>query len=134
MTVRPISALHPPLQFLILAALCIAIVGVGYVVAVAVITLVFGADTLRALTQLNIAVPHVTDALWILQIVGTTLPLLLTPVVFARVIVKEPGVYLKTNFEFDVRLLLIVLLSSLFRYPCSKYYPTSIKNWYCPYF
>ncbi|GAC1308241.1 MAG: hypothetical protein NVSMB24_21580 [Mucilaginibacter sp.] len=58
--------------------------------------------------QMKFTAPHVIDALWIIQIGGTTLPILAAPIFYAFVVVREPGDYLKPGFRFPWVLLLLV--------------------------
>jgi membrane protease YdiL (CAAX protease family) len=109
MTVNTYNRLHPSLQFLILTGIVIIMVAIGYLIAAGIIVIVYDVDVLMELAQLRLSTPETVNALWILQIVSTTIPLLIAPVFFAYVIVREPSEYLKPSFKFPWQLLLIVL-------------------------
>jgi membrane protease YdiL (CAAX protease family) len=52
---------------------------------------------------------------------GTSLPLLITPVFFAYVIVRNPDDYLKTTFHFPWMLIVIVFLTMFLASPLMEY-------------
>jgi membrane protease YdiL (CAAX protease family) len=81
---------------------------VGYFIGAGIITWLYGVDTLTAIAQQNFSVPHVVNALWVLQLVSTTIPIIAVSLLFAYAIVREPQEYLKLNFRFPLLLLVIV--------------------------
>ena len=95
MTDKAYNQLHPALQFLIFIGLTLVIIFIGNLIGAAIDIVLYGLQALRDIAQLNFTSPNVIKALWIMQITGTTLPILATPVFFAFVIVKEPVDYLK---------------------------------------
>ncbi|WP_121808550.1 CPBP family intramembrane glutamic endopeptidase [Mucilaginibacter kameinonensis] len=103
------SQITPSLQFIILIALTIGLLIVCSLIAAGIIGAIFGTQTLTDTFTFNVHNPHVGAALWTLQIISTTLPLYLTPVIFARFIVKEPVDYLKVTPKFPPVLLLLIL-------------------------
>jgi membrane protease YdiL (CAAX protease family) len=103
------SQIKPALQFLIFTAIFIGVLILGNIIGAAMVTAIYGLKTLVAVGNLNTASPHFVNALWVLQITGTTLPIFGAPVFFSYVIVKEPGNYLKTSFNFPWVLVLLVL-------------------------
>jgi uncharacterized protein len=108
MTSNPANHLHPSLQFLILVAITIAVVLVGNLIGAVIVAAFYGLDMVMNIAQLDLSTPGSVNALWILQIVGTTIPLLITPLVFARFVVKQPREYLKPSFNFPWAMLVIV--------------------------
>jgi len=74
-----------------------------------IIAALYGLKTFGAIMNLNFTNPNTINALWILQIVSTTIPIFAAPVFFSYVIVREPGDYLKTSFRFSWILLVLVL-------------------------
>jgi membrane protease YdiL (CAAX protease family) len=78
-------------------------------IAAGIIGVVFGTKTLGDALAFNTQNPHAGAALWTLQIISTTLPLFVAPLVFARFIVKEPADYLKATFKFPPVLLILIL-------------------------
>jgi membrane protease YdiL (CAAX protease family) len=103
------SQITPFLQFIILIALTIGMLIVCGLVAAGIIGVIFGSQTLTDTFTFNTRNPHVGAALWTLQIISTTLPLYLAPVIFARCIVREPVDYLKITPKFPPVLLLLIL-------------------------
>ncbi|MEO3405854.1 CPBP family intramembrane glutamic endopeptidase [Mucilaginibacter sp. CAU 1740] len=103
------SQITPILQFVILSAGTIGLVFIFSLIAAGIITVIFGAGTLADTFAFNTHNPHIGPALWTLQIISTTLPLFLTPLLFARFIVKEPQTYLKATAKFPPVLLLLIL-------------------------
>ncbi|NNU33361.1 hypothetical protein HK413_02825 [Mucilaginibacter sp. S1162] len=81
---------HPSLQFVIFIGITIGIIGVGYLAGAAIVIGLYGIDTLLAISKLNFTNPNVANALWIIQILSTTLPIFVASVVFAYFIVKNP--------------------------------------------
>lgn len=141
MTVNTYKRIHPSLQFLILIGLVIIIVAVGYLIGAGIIIILYDADVLMELAQLRLSNPDTVNALWILQVVSTTIPLLIAPVFFAYAIVKEPQEYLKPSFKFPWQLLLIVLCVMLISSPLIEFlsnlnqkmvlpsYLSSVQQW-----
>lgn len=112
---------HPSLQFLILVVLAIGIILAGNIIGILLVMALYGLDMVLNITQLNFSQAGTVNALWILQIIGTTIPLFLTPIVFARWIVKQPGEYLKPSFRFPWALLLIVFAVMLVSSPLIEF-------------
>jgi len=108
MTSNPANRLHPSLQFLILSLITVGVVLLGNVIGAAIVGGIYGLDMVLNVAQLNLSAPGTVNALWILQIIGTTLPLLIVPLIFARFVVKQPQEYLKPSFKFPWQLLFIV--------------------------
>lgn len=108
MTSNPANRLHPSLQFLILIAITIGVILIGNLIGAAVVAAFYGLDIVFNIAQLDFSAPGTVNALWILQILGTTIPLLIAPLVFARFVVKQPDEYLKPSFNFPWTLIVIV--------------------------
>jgi len=99
---------HPSLQFLVFIALTIGIIGAGYLIGAAIVMGLYGVNTVVDLAQLNLANPNAVTGLWILQIVSTTIPIVVSSLIFAYWIVKSPQEYLKQSFKFPLMLPVIV--------------------------
>jgi uncharacterized protein len=108
MTLSPADRLHPSLQFLILVAITIGVILVGNLIGAAVVIAFYGLDMVLNIAQLDFSTPGTVNALWIMQILGATIPLLIVPLVFARGVVKQPREYLKPSFNFPWTLIVIV--------------------------
>jgi membrane protease YdiL (CAAX protease family) len=115
------STIHPGLQFLIFAGVFLIILFVGNLIGAGIVMALYGLKTLMAITSMNTTTPHFLAALWILQITGTTLPILGAAVFFATVIVREPRGYLKTTFKFSWILLILVFAIMFCSNPIIEY-------------
>ena len=111
------SDIYPLLQLLIIFFFLIFVPGIGYFIAKGITTLLYGAQTWADVGAFNIANPNVKNGLWILQIVSTTIPLFVIPVLFARFIVRDTPTYLKSTFNFPPVLLVLVFAIMLFSSP-----------------
>ena len=109
MTDGPEERMHPSVQFLLLIVICIGVMIAGALIAGAYISAVFGFRTFMEMGSLGTnSPPYVLASLWILQILSTTIPLFVAPVLFARYVVKQPFEYLKAD---------IAVLNSKAKYP-----------------
>jgi len=117
MTEKPYNQIHPALQFLIFIILFIVVLFAGTMVGAGIVMALYGLKTLMAVGTLSVTAPHFINALWILQLTGTTLPIFATPVFFARVIVRDPKDYIKPGFGFPWMLFPLVLLIMLLSNP-----------------
>jgi membrane protease YdiL (CAAX protease family) len=100
--------LTPPLQLLTLIGVTIALILLGSFIAGGYIAARYGKGVLGQIEASQLNSPVAINAMWILQIMSMTVPLLLTPVIFGRFIMKEPDAYLKTNIRFPIVLLMMV--------------------------
>jgi membrane protease YdiL (CAAX protease family) len=116
MTENAKNQLSPYLQFLAFIAITFVIIGIGYLIGAGIVMLLFGTKTLSAIAELNLGGPNVANGLWILQVVSTTIPIMVAAVLFAQFIVKDPEAYLKNNFKFawvlPVIIFCVMLISS----------------------
>jgi uncharacterized protein len=108
MTINQRTQPSPPIQLVLFIAISIGVILTGYLIGALVIFAVYGLETLMQLAQLNLSNPDTINALWILQVVSTTIPLFIAPVFFAYVIVKEPRDYLRPTWNFPPMLLVLV--------------------------
>jgi membrane protease YdiL (CAAX protease family) len=117
MIINTNNRLHPSLQFLIFISVTIGLIVVGYLIGTAIIVPLYGIDTLTAIAQQDLSAPNIANALWILQIVSTTIPIIAAAIIFAYAIVKNPQEYLKTSFKFSWLLLVVIFCVMLFLSP-----------------
>jgi uncharacterized protein len=108
MTINQRTQPSPAIQLILFIGITIGAILLGYVLGALVIFAVYGLDTLMQLAQLNLSNPDTINALWILQVVSTTIPLFIAPIFFANVIVKEPREYLRPAWGFPPVLLVLV--------------------------
>ncbi|CAM3877363.1 CPBP family intramembrane glutamic endopeptidase [Mucilaginibacter galii] len=100
--------LSPPLQLLTLISITIALIFLGGIVGGGYITARYGTVVLQQIKASQLNSPDAIEAMWILQIMSMTVPLLIIPVIFGRFVMKEPDAYLKTNIRFPLVLLMMV--------------------------
>ncbi|MDB4927489.1 CPBP family intramembrane glutamic endopeptidase [Mucilaginibacter sp.] len=125
---------RPSLQFLIFIALTIGIIGVGYLIGAAAVIGLFGANVLMDIARLNLTDPNAANALWILQIVSTTIPIITASVIFAYAIVKDPKEYLKSTFKFPWILLVITFCVMVISSPLIEYLSNINQKMVLPHF
>lgn len=111
------SQITPLLQFIILAAGTIVLVFILSLIATGLIWVFFGEKTFTDAISFNTQNPKMAQALWLLQVIGTTLPLFLAPLLFAKFIAREPDTYLKPTFKFQPVLLVFILAIMVFASP-----------------
>jgi uncharacterized protein len=96
--------ISPGVQFIIFTA-----IGIGILIVCNILVLAFyGFKGTADIISLKPSTPHLVVSLWVIQFLGTTLPILAAPVLFAFVIVREPRNYIKPGFRFPWQLLLVV--------------------------
>ena len=104
-------------QLITITGITFGLVIVFSFIAAGIILAIFGFKTLSDTFSFNTQNPHITTALWLLQIVSTTLPLFIAPVLFARYIINQPAEYLKTSFKFSPILLIVIFTVMLCSMP-----------------
>jgi len=113
--------IRPALQFFILIGLLIGLLIAGSSIGIVFISAKYGLNALTDVLQSKTNVPHADTILWILQFTGTTFPILITPIIFSYLIVKEPEDYMKNHFHFPLTLIVIVLLAMVASMPVIEY-------------
>ena len=109
MIAKPHQQQSAPLQLLIFIGISLGAILIGYLIGMGVIMGLYGIDIIMQIARLDLSNPNAVNALWILQIISTTIPLFIAPVFFAYVIVKEPQAYLRTTVQFPWGLLMLTL-------------------------
>ncbi|MVN90202.1 CPBP family intramembrane glutamic endopeptidase [Mucilaginibacter aquatilis] len=107
----------PALQFAAFIGITIALLLLGNIIALAFIAVKYGANGLMEFVSIDLTSPIVTQNLWILQVAGTTIPILLIPIVFAKLLTRQPSNYLKVSASFPSMLMLIVLATMVVSMP-----------------
>jgi len=118
---KPVSTIHPTLQFLILAGIFIVFFVAGGVIGVGIVYVTYGLKTIAQIGTFNTAYPGVISAIWILQITSTTIPLFVGPLIFARFVMNEPAAYLKPTIKISPVLFLLVLVIMFFSAPVMEW-------------
>ena len=85
---------HPAAQFLIFTGIFLIVLIVGNLIGAGIATALYGINTVMSIAQGNLTSPHVVNALWIVQIAGTTIPIFSAAVFYAWVIAKDPQEYI----------------------------------------
>jgi hypothetical protein len=106
MTAYAYNRMHPVLQFLILICMTVFLILIGSVVGMLIVSTKYD-FSLADLRSLNPHSPNAATGLWILQICSGTLPLLISPILFAWLIMREPQEYLKTRFNISLLVMLL---------------------------
>ncbi|MDP9047227.1 MAG: CPBP family intramembrane metalloprotease [Bacteroidota bacterium] len=134
MTVQSHNQLHPALQFLIFILLLVAIIFIGNIIGAGIAVALYGIHAVMDIAQLKFTEPHVINALWIIQIAGTTLPILAAPIFFAFVIAREPRDYLKPDFRFPWVLMLLVFVIMFVSTPLIEFLSNINQKMVLPHF
>ncbi|HTI60358.1 CPBP family intramembrane glutamic endopeptidase [Mucilaginibacter sp.] len=117
----PHKQIHPGLQFLILMGILIATIIAGNFIAGAIVVVRYGTDTLLDIANLKLGSQQVQSSLWTIQFIGTTLPILVTPIIFAYRIVHDPDDYIKHHFDYPRMLMAVVFVAMLAVFPFIQY-------------
>lgn len=125
---------HPSLQFLVFITLTIGIIGSGYLIGAAIVMGLYGVNTVVDLAKLNLANPNAVTSLWILQIVSTTIPIIVSSLIFAYLIVKNPQEYLKQSFKFTPLLIVIVFCVMFISSPLIEFLSNINQKMVLPHF
>jgi len=118
---KSVSTIHPTLQFLILAGITLGLMLVGVVIGAVIIIPIYGLQAISHLATFDTTYPGVINAIWVLQITSTTIPLFVGPLIFARFVVNEPQDYLKATTKVSPLLFLLVLVIMFFSSPLMEW-------------
>lgn len=138
MTITPDYRMHPAKQFLLFWAIVIVTMFIGTVIGLAFIKVLYGQGPFNEVKTGVIESPQAHNALWILQLTGMTLPLFLSAVFFAYVVMRDQDNYLKPHFEFNPLLLLVALLIMVVSMPVMEWVgninqqinvPQAMRDW-----
>lgn len=107
----------PALQFLVFVLIILIAIFLGNLAGLGIIVAVYGLPTVMDILHMQFTAPNVVPAIYILQLVSTTIPIFAAPVFFAQVIVKEPLPYLKPSFRFPWMLVVVVFFIMMISSP-----------------
>jgi len=113
--------IHPVIQFLILMGLFVGALLGGVIVSMVLIIVLYGEPTLTQSMAFNTLAPHVVTSIWILQILSTTFPLFVAPFIFGKMIMDEPGEYLKPRINIPAIFFLMVIAIMFVSSPFMEY-------------
>jgi len=117
----PRKQMHPALQFVTLFLMVATLMVFGSVIGGGIAMAKYGVGVITDIQKLNTSGANVVSALWLIEFFGTTLPILITPIFFSYVMVREPDVYIKHNFHFPWLLIVIVLLAMVAAMPLIEF-------------
>jgi membrane protease YdiL (CAAX protease family) len=107
MVKKPVNQLPPGLQLAIYLGLSVGTIFLFNLIGLVVIILIYGLKLVDQISHMNFSDPHMQQALYVLQFISTTIPIMLAPLFFARYIVNHPADYLKPSFRFHWLLLIV---------------------------
>jgi uncharacterized protein len=97
----------PARQFLYFVVIFAGVFVVFNVLGILAVGLIYGFGLIMDIARLNFSNPDSIPALYLLQIVTTTIPIFAAPVVFAAWVMRKPEEYLKIKRSFSPILLVI---------------------------
>ncbi|MDO3641822.1 CPBP family intramembrane glutamic endopeptidase [Mucilaginibacter sp. L3T2-6] len=113
--------IRPGVQFLIFTGIFIGFFIAGNLIGAGLVLAIFGQKTFLALGTLNFTAPHFMPAIWILQIAGTTLPILVSAIFFSAVIVRDIPGYIKPRLHFPWGLMVLILAAMFVGLPLIEF-------------
>jgi membrane protease YdiL (CAAX protease family) len=102
------SDISPAIQFAIFCGVTLGLLIAGSLLATGAVYLFYGYGTLKNFMAMNLALPKTVSAMWLFQILGTTLPILFVPIIFGKFVMRDTEAYTRTSFKFPLVLLMIV--------------------------
>ncbi|MBD1385263.1 CPBP family intramembrane metalloprotease [Mucilaginibacter rigui] len=117
----PVNQMSPGLQFLLFVVVFAAIFIIGNLLGIAIIAVMYGLNLVMEIAQLNFTNPQSIPALYILQIVTTTIPIFLAPVIFGYWVAKAPSQYIKPTIRIPWMLFIVAFFVMLFSPPLIEF-------------
>jgi membrane protease YdiL (CAAX protease family) len=124
--------IHPAAQFFILMGVTFAVLIACYFLSMGIVWVAYGAKTANAMTTMDMAVPNFPQGMWVVQIVGTTIPLLVAALFFAFIIVRSPKEYLKPYFKVSWVFYLLVFVLMFASAPLMEYLANINQKFHLP--
>ncbi|RFZ92610.1 CPBP family intramembrane metalloprotease [Mucilaginibacter conchicola] len=97
----------PARQFLYFVVIFAGVFVVFNVLGILAVGLIYGFGLIMDIARLNFSDPHSIPALYLLQIVTTTIPIFVAPVVFAAWVMRKSEEYLRVKQSFPPMLLVV---------------------------
>ncbi|WP_372976760.1 lysostaphin resistance A-like protein [Mucilaginibacter sp.] len=113
--------MSPGLQFLLFVVVFTAIFIIGNLLGIAIITVVYGLNMVMEIAQLNFTNPQSIPALYILQVVTTTIPIFLAPVIFGYWVARDPAEYIKPTIRIPWMLFVVAFFVMLISSPLIEF-------------
>lgn len=118
MTEKPYYQMSYALQFLLMVLLAIAGLVLGGFICGLVIVILYGPSAFGNMLQMSANMSaNSLNSLKIMQMGSSVFGFLIPAIFFGKVIVRQPGLYLKTNWRFPLMLLLMVFFIMLISSP-----------------
>jgi len=132
--VKPQQYMHPALQFLTAIGIMVGLLIAGSLVGLGVAVAVYGMKIFTAISTQDVTAPHFAGAMWIVQLIGTTLPLLAAALIFARYIVYDTGEYIRPGFKFPMVMLLLTTGIMFASFPAIEFLSNINQKMVLPHF
>jgi membrane protease YdiL (CAAX protease family) len=117
MVKRTVYQMSPGLQFLLFVIIFAAVFIIGNLLGVVLITAIYGFNLILEIAHSNFTNPQSITALYILQIVSTTLPIFISPVIFAYWVAKDIKEYIKPIIHIPLMLFVVTFFVMLISSP-----------------
>jgi membrane protease YdiL (CAAX protease family) len=111
----------PGMQFLFFVLVFAGIFITFNVLGFVAVGLIYGFGIITQIANLNFTNPQSITALYLLQILTTTVPIFLAPVAFGYWIMKEPETYIKPSFRFPWVLFVVAFFIMLISSPLVEF-------------
>ncbi|QXV66248.1 CPBP family intramembrane metalloprotease [Mucilaginibacter sp. 21P] len=111
----------PGRQFLYFVAIFAGVFVVFNVLGILSIGLFYGFGLVMDIARLNFSDPSSIPALYLLQIVTTTIPIFVAPVLFAAWVMRQPREYLKTSWRIPPVLFVVAFFIMLISSPLIEF-------------
>ena len=99
MVKRAVYQMSPRLQFLLFVITFAVVFIIGNLLAIGLVAAIYGLNLIIEIAHANFTNPQSITALYILQVVSTTLPIFVAPVIFGYRIVKRPDDYIRPTLR-----------------------------------
>ena len=109
--------MSPGLQFLLFVVVFAAVFVLGNLIGLALVAALYGFNLLMDLAHLNFSTPQSITAMYILQVVTTTLPIFIAPVIFGYRVLRAPGEYIRPTIRISWLLFVITFFVMLISSP-----------------
>lgn len=126
--------MHPALQFLTAIGIMVGLLIVGSLIGLGVAVGVYGMKVFTAISTQDVTAPNFASATWIVQLLGTTLPLLAAALIFARYIVADVGEYVRPGFKFPMVMLLLTAGIMFASFPAIEFLSNINQKMVLPHF
>ncbi len=117
----PVNQMSPGLQFLLFVVIFLGIFVVCNIIGILAVGVIYGFNLVMDIGHLNFSNPQSIPALYLLQIVTTTIPIFLAPVIFGYWVVKAPAAYIKPTIRIPWMLFIVAFFVMLMSSPLIEF-------------